>query len=105
VLPLCRTRQTASFWCEANRGRAGARAPCRETSNAICAQAHIVEAVVVFAREAHAAFRILRDPFAEAVLDLLLFLARGNGLLLVDDAAAVLALVDRGLHNGSGSVR
>ena len=57
------------------------------------AQAQIVEAVVVIAGEPWCALGVLPDPFAEAVLELLLFLARGDGLLLVDDAGAVLALV------------
>ena len=58
-----------------------------------CAQAQIVEAVVVLARQARSAFGVLPDPFAEAVLDLLLLLARGDGFLLVDDARAIVPLV------------
>src|SRR5216683_2624177 len=60
-----------------------------------CAQAQIVETVVVFARQPGSAFGLLPNPFPEAVLDLLQLLAPGDRLLLVDDARAVFPLVIR----------
>jgi hypothetical protein len=59
-------------------------------------QAQTVEAVVVVAGQPRGAFGVLPHPFAEAVLRLLLFLAGGDCLLLVDDARAVLAFVISG---------
>ena len=56
-------------------------------------QADVVEAVVVLAGEPGRTLRVFPDPFAEPVLELLLFLARGDGFLLIDHARAVFALV------------
>jgi hypothetical protein len=63
----------------------------------IAAQAYIVEPVVVEPGKTAVALFILPDPLGEAVLDLLVDLARGDGLLLVDDARILVDLVvDRG---------
>ena len=57
------------------------------------AQAQVVEAVVVVARQPCARRAVLPDPLPEAVFQLLLLLARGDGFLLVDDPRPVLQLV------------
>ena len=59
----------------------------------IGAQADIVEPVVVEPGKALRALLVLPYPFAEAVLELLLRLAGGNRLLLVDDARIFVDLV------------
>ena len=55
------------------------------------AQAQIVEAVVIVAGQPRRARAVFPDPLPEAILQLLLFFARGDGLLLVDDPRSVLA--------------
>jgi len=54
-----------------------------------CAQAQIVEAVVIVAGQARRARAVLPHPFAEAVFQLLLLFPRGDGLLLVDRARSI----------------
>jgi hypothetical protein len=63
----------------------------------VAPQADIVEPVIVKPGQPRGAFLVLPYPFAEAVLDLLLGLARRNRFLLVDDAGVFIDLVvDRG---------
>ena len=59
-------------------------------------QADVVEAVVVLAREPGRTLRVFPDPFPEAVFELLLFLAGGDGFLLIDHARPVFVLVISG---------
>jgi hypothetical protein len=66
------------------------------------AQTQIVEAVVIVARQPRGAVGIFPDPFAEPVLDLLLLLAGGDCLLLIDDARSVFAFV---ISGGRASVQ
>ena len=96
VLPLCRIRQTASFWWrDRSRSRRCSRSmPGKRQMRAVeAAQAQIVEAVVVLAGQPRGALAVFPDPFPEAILQLLLFFAGGDGFLLVDDARSVLVLV------------
>ena len=101
VLPLCTIRQTASFWWRRQVAVAqmlAVHAGQGQMRAVEAAQAQIVEAVVVFAGQPRCARAVLPDPLPEAVLQLLLFFARGDGLLLIDDPRSVLVLVIGGRH-------
>src|ERR1700722_7102354 len=62
------------------------------------AQAQIVEAVVVFARQPRRPLAVRPDPFAETILQLLLLFTRRDGFLLIDDPRFILPLVISGRH-------
>lgn len=96
MLPLCRTRQTAFFWVGGQVAIAQkfARHPRQRQMRAVeAAQAQIVEAVVIVAGKARRARRVLPDPFAKSILQLLLLLSSCDGFLLVDGARAVVMFV------------
>ncbi len=65
----------------------------RQVRAVIGAQAQIVEGVVVIAGEPVGAFLVPPYPFAKSFFKLLLRLAGGNGLLLIDDARVLVDLV------------
>jgi hypothetical protein len=62
------------------------------------AQAQIVEAVVIFARQPRRPRAVFPYPLPESIFQLLLLFARRDGLLLIDDPRSVLPLVVSGRH-------